>query len=307
MLEERFRLMFLSKDGTGLKQISLSWRKFCILATLFTVLFIGVIIASIGIITRLYHNYRIISLENDREHLQKELLAIKERVGKLGQRMVQVEQTGEELRNVANLPQIDDDTRQVGIGGPGFGDTSFIGYYHDEVTMTAAEINRDLDMYERAVRLQSYSLGDIAVKIEGQKDRADHYPSILPILRGRINSRYGWRMHPFKKKPQFHYGVDIPARKGTKILATADGVVTFVKTIYIPNKSYGKEIQISHGYGYITQYAHCDKIYVRKGQHVKRWEVIGEVGDTGMAEGPHLHYEVRRDKKKIDPENFVLN
>jgi murein DD-endopeptidase MepM/ murein hydrolase activator NlpD len=307
MLEERFRLMILSKDGTGLRQISLNWRKFCFFSILFSVFFICLIVFSVGMLNRFYHNYRIISLENDRAHLQQELLTIKQRVNVLGQQLTEIQTNGEELRNVVNLPPIDEDIRQVGIGGPGFNGASYTGYFHDEVSRTTAEINSDLDLYERSVRLQYFSLKDIASKIEEKQSRADHFPSILPILNGRINSQYGWRIHPFTKKPQFHHGIDIPARKGTKILASADGVVSFVKHKYTPNKSYGREIRIDHGYGIETLYGHLSKIYVRVGQKVKRWEPIGEVGDTGMAEGFHLHYEVRKGREKVNPDNYILN
>jgi murein DD-endopeptidase MepM/ murein hydrolase activator NlpD len=104
-----------------------------------------------------------------------------------------------------------------------------------------------------------------------------------------------------------HDGVDFPARKGTEVLATADGTVKVAKKLYTPNKSYGREIVIDHGDGYETRYAHLSKVKVHKGQKVSRWEVIGEVGQTGRATGDHLHYEVILSGKRQNPEHYIYN
>jgi len=95
--------------------------------------------------------------------------------------------------------------------------------------------------------------------------------------------------------------------KGTRVLATADGRVVRAKTLYTPFKNYGMEVVIDHGYGYQTRYAHLSKILVRRGQRVKKGEMIGEVGSTGRAKGPHLHYEVMENGRRRDPEFFIYN
>jgi len=305
MLEERFRLVYLSKDTTDIKQISLTRRKFCLFAILFTLTFVVVTVFSIGLFTRLYHNYRITSLKNDREHLQKELLTIKERVSLLSNRLAQIEVTGDELRNVAGLSPIDSDMRQVGVGGPY---SSFdYPYYPDEISRTAAELVMDLDKFERVVRLEKHSMGEIAAKLKKRKDRIDRFPSIRPILGGRITDRFGFRVDPFTKKIAPHDGVDFPMPEGTAVLATAYGIVKVTNNIYTLHKNYGREVVIDHGYGYMTRYAHLSKILVREGQKVTKWDVIGEVGKTGKATGPHLHYEVLYQGKAQNPENFIYN
>ena len=108
-------------------------------------------------------------------------------------------------------------------------------------------------------------------------------------------------------KIAIHEGVDIPVRKGTTVLAAAAGIVRIAKNNYTPHKNYGREIVIDHGNGYKTRYAHLSKILVRRGQRVKRWDAIAEVGDTGRAQGPHLHYEVIYQDKKQNPEHFIYN
>ena len=307
MLEERFRLVYLSKDSTDIKQISLTWKKFWIVASLSTAILVGVIIFAISFFTRLYHDYRIISLENDREHLQSELLAIRDRVSVLDNRLADVETTGDALRNVANLDPIDEDTRQVGIGGPALYESIDAGYYPDEVSRTAVELKHDLDKLEREILLEHYSLLEIDEKLSMLEKERNHFPSIWPVLGGRITSDFGWRIDPFTKRNAFHEGIDVPMRKGTTVLATADGKVKVAKTIYTPHKNYGMEIVIDHGFGYETRYAHLSKILVRRGQTVKRWDPIGKVGNTGRAKGDHLHYEVLYNGNRQNPEYFIYN
>ena len=307
MLEERFRLVYLSKNSTGIRQINLTFKHFVLLCILLVTILTGLAIFAVGTFTRLYHNYRITSLENDREHLQKELLILKDRVLDLGTHLSQVEQTGDELRNVANLDPIDDDTRQVGTGGPGYYGSFDGNYIPDEVTKTAMEMKLDLDQLERSILLEKASLAEIEAKLDDMQDRSDHFPSIRPVLEGRITSRFGWRIHPLTNRNKMHEGIDIPKLPGTAVLATADGTVEIAKKQYTLHKDYGREVVIDHGFGFKTRYAHLSKVNVTRGQKVKRWEKIGEVGDTGFTQGPHLHYEVILHGKKIDPEIYIIN
>lgn len=306
MLEERVRLMFLSKDGTGIKQISLTWRKFCIFTSLFSILFIGVIALTIGVFTRIYHNYRIVNLENDREYLQKELLSIKERISSLSSQLAEVETSGDDLRSVADLPPIDDDTRQLGVGGPSFSYSLDYGVYTDEVNRTAKELVLDLDKLERAILVEKHSLSEIAAKLNQRQDWIDHFPSIRPILGGPITSNFGWRTDPFTKRLEQHNGIDITVRMGTPVLSTADGVVETARNSYLADQSWGKYVLIDHG-PYKTLYAHLSKILVQPGTKVKKWQPIAEVGTTGKSEGPHLHYEVYENGKLKDPKFFIYN
>jgi len=119
---------------------------------------------------------------------------------------------------------------------------------------------------------------------------------IWPI-QGRLSSRYGMRIHPVHKKKQFHTGIDISANRGTKIRAAADGIVVFAGN----GGSYGKMVVLRHKNGYFTVYAHAHKVLVKKGQYVKQGGHIALVGSTGMATGAHLHFEVKKINKKVDP------
>ena len=119
---------------------------------------------------------------------------------------------------------------------------------------------------------------------------------ITPV-HGWIGAHYGWRIHPFTKKRSFHKGIDLGAPYGAPIMAAASGVVTYAGWA----GNYGKMIEIDHGNGFRTRYAHCSKIYVRIGQKVKQGQIIGRVGKTGRATTKHLHFEVRKNGKPINP------
>ncbi|MFQ5720889.1 MAG: M23 family metallopeptidase, partial [Candidatus Aminicenantales bacterium] len=126
-------------------------------------------------------------------------------------------------------------------------------------------------------------------------------PSIWPT-KGWVTSAFGWRNDPFTGKRAFHKGIDIATNLGNPVVATADGVVVQTKI----EKIGGKTIIISHRGGYTTVYCHLNKFLVRPGQRVKRGDVIGEVGKTGKALGPHVHYEVRVNGKPVNPYYYIL-
>ncbi len=132
-------------------------------------------------------------------------------------------------------------------------------------------------------------------------------PAIMPISNKdlkRTASGWGYRIHPIYKIRRFHYGMDFTAPTGTDIYATGDGVI---KRVISSNRGLGKHIVIDHGYGYSTTYAHMNRHNVKKGQKVKRGDVIGFVGSTGLSTAPHLHYEVSLNGKKVDPANYYFN
>jgi len=138
---------------------------------------------------------------------------------------------------------------------------------------------------------------------ESQSARLASTPTIKPIEGGLITSSFGMRKDPFTGKPAFHYGIDLLAAWGNPVIAPADGFVVKISNDIF----YGKSILISHGLGISTLYGHLSKIIVREGQRVKRGDVIGNVGNTGKALGPHLHYEVHVNDKPVNPYFYLLD
>ncbi len=178
------------------------------------------------------------------------------------------------------------------------------GYSNSELIVHTSE---KVDQISKQLYIQSKSFDDIIELAKNKSDMLAAIPAIQPVSNknlSRMASGYGNRIHPIYKTMKFHAGMDFSAKSGTPIYATGDGKILKVRR---SKRGYGNHVIIDHGYGYKTLYAHMKKYSVRKGQKVKRGEVIGYVGSTGTSVAPHLHYEVHKDGKKINPVNFYFN
>lgn len=195
---------------------------------------------------------------------------------------------------------IPEEQRRAGFGGVNRY-KNLEGYDNSDLIINTT---KRLDVLSKQAVVQSRSLDEIERLAANKAELIEAIPSIQPIKNQdltRMASGYGYRTDPFTKKRRFHYGMDFSARRGTPIYATGNGVV---KRADNRSSGYGKHIRIDHGFGYVSLYAHLSKYNVRRGQRVKRGDIIGYVGNTGRSVGPHLHYEIFKDKKKINPLNF---
>ena len=160
---------------------------------------------------------------------------------------------------------------------------------------------------ERRILAQGESFNQLMDLTENREELLKSIPAIQPVRNSdlkRMASGYGYRIHPIYKVRKMHWGMDFSAPTGTEIFATGDGEVVEVKKKY---KGYGYHVKIRHGFGYETLYAHISKILVRRGQRVERGEVIGLVGSTGTSVAPHLHYEVFKEGKRVNPAHYYFN
>jgi murein DD-endopeptidase MepM/ murein hydrolase activator NlpD len=193
--------------------------------------------------------------------------------------------------------------RKLGTGG---NPIKFKKYENIEYGELVVEIVQKLELIEKKLSSQSKSFDEVFEITKEKQKMLKAIPSIQPINNRdltRIASGFGMRMHPIYKILKMHKGMDFTAPVGTEIYATGDGVIEKVGW----TGGYGKTILINHGYGYKTRYAHCSKFKCKKGQKVKRGDHIGYVGNTGQSTGPHLHYEVFKNKRQINPVNFFFN
>ena len=175
------------------------------------------------------------------------------------------------------------------------------GYMNSDLVVSAA---RKLDVMASQLYNQSVSYDSLFVMARNKSDMLAHIPAIFPLKETEvkyISSYFGYRPDPIYKIEKFHSGMDFTAALGTEAYATGDGVVFDVES---NEWGYGNMVILDHGYGYKTRYAHLLKPAVRKGQKVKRGQVIGYIGATGKATGVHLHYEVLKNDDQIDPINF---
>ena len=171
----------------------------------------------------------------------------------------------------------------------------------------AYSVSATLTSINNRINFQESSYREIEEMIKGKEKLLASTPAIQPVNNkdlNRLASGYGYRIDPVYKTVKFHAGLDFSAPQGTPIYATADGRVT---TAGNKSNGYGNHVIINHGYGYETLYGHMVRVKVRNGQMVKRGEVIGWVGSTGKSTGPHLHYEVQKGGRNIDPIYFFYN
>ena len=193
--------------------------------------------------------------------------------------------------------------RQLGTGG---NPMKYKKYENIQFEDLVIEIAQKLELIEKKLSSQSKSFDEVFELTKEKQKMLKAIPSIQPISNRnltRIASGYGLRMHPIYKILKMHTGMDFTAPIGTEIYSTGDGVIERIGW----TGGYGKTIMVNHGYGYKTRYAHCSKYNCRKGQKVKRGDLIGYVGNTGQSTAPHLHYEVFKNKKQINPVNFFFN
>jgi murein DD-endopeptidase MepM/ murein hydrolase activator NlpD len=168
-------------------------------------------------------------------------------------------------------------------------------------------IAQQLQRLHNRMQFQQTSFRNIEKMIDRKEDLLAAIPAIQPVSNQdleRVASGFGYRIDPIYKVPKMHAGLDFTAPTGTPIYATADGVV---KEANFNSGGYGNHVVVNHGFGYETLYGHMVRIKARRGQRVKRGEIIGWVGNTGKSTGPHLHYEVIKNGIKVDPIYFFYN
>jgi len=192
------------------------------------------------------------------------------------------------------------DIRRAGFGGINRY-KNLDGYESSELVI---ETNKKIDILTKQIVIQSKSLDEIERLANEKEKLLAAIPSIQPIKNNdltRMASGFGFRTDPFTKSRRMHKGMDFTAPRGTPIYAASDGIVTRADS---RSSGYGKHIRIDHGFGYMTLYAHLSKYNVRRNQKVKKGDIIGFVGNTGRSQAPHLHYEVIKDNKRLNPINF---
>lgn len=169
------------------------------------------------------------------------------------------------------------------------------------------DVKTKLDKIMKKIYIQSVSYDKIITLAKSKEKMLSSIPAIMPISNKdltRTASGWGYRIHPIYKIRKFHAGMDFTAPNGTEIYATGDGTIEVLES---SKRGYGNMIRINHGFGYKTVYAHLSRFKVKEGQTVRRGDVIGYVGNTGLSTAPHLHYEVILNNNKVNPVNYYFN
>ncbi|MDD4857563.1 MAG: M23 family metallopeptidase [Candidatus Krumholzibacteria bacterium] len=240
------------------------------------------------------------NLESENGRLHSELARFRGEVEALENKMNMSFELQNRARLIASLDPISSDVWQVGVGGPAPDLKGMESAYPDSIF---GSIDEGLDRMLRQSELQIQSYAEVIGILDKEKEIRDCTPSIRPLKGGFLSSRFGGRMDPFTGATVQHPGIDYRARTGNPVMSTADGIVCQTGR----NGGYGLMIEIEHGNGFKTRYAHLSKILVNRGQKVKRGEIIALVGNTGHSTGSHLHYEVLFRKIHRDPLQYVIS
>ncbi len=234
---------------------------------------------------------------------------LKDQVREMGRKMLVVQRTleglaerGNELRVSVDLRRIDDDTRSASIGGTREPSTS--AFLTGEAGTLLAESQKLIDRLAREVRLQQQSYEEIQTRLQYNKSFFAHLPAIKPMAGPYSINGFGMRLHPVLHVYRMHYGVDIINDVGADVYAAADGVVRFSGRT---QGGLGIHVELDHGYGITSLYGHLSQVLVPTGKSVKRGELIGRCGRTGLVSGPHLHYEVRRNGVSQNPVDYFFD
>lgn len=206
-------------------------------------------------------------------------------------------------RVVFEAEPIAPEIRKAGIGGVNRY-RELEGYENSELLIS---ISKKADRIAKQMYIQSKSFDELIALVKNKESMLSSIPAIQPISNKNLRhapSGFGWRTHPIYKTGHFHAGMDFSAPNGTPIYATGDGTVLRADNL---QTGYGNHVIINHGYGYQTLYGHMSKMIVRPGIKVKRGQIIGYVGNTGLSTAPHVHYEIIKNGKKVNPINYYYN
>ena len=268
------------------------------------------LVLAVGILL-LYYNYfespKEAQLRKENDELKFHYEILEKEMDKVSDMLDVLEERDDNVyRVIFEAEPIPFTVRTAGIGGADrYRNLLENGLEQEELFL---ENFQKVDKLKKQLYIQTKSYDEIMNMADNKSEMLASIPAIQPIQNKeltRLASGYGIRIHPIYKARRMHWGIDFSAIRGTPIYATGDGIIKKA-TSSIRKTGYGNQVEINHGYGYITKYAHMQALVVKKGEQVKRGQLIGYVGSSGGSTAPHVHYEIIKDGKKIDPIQFLI-
>ncbi len=241
------------------------------------------------------------TLKAENEFLNKKLEEISNKFKSLNAQVDSLAKQNNELRVAANLPSISEDEALLGVGGGEYNNS--VDFLTENSGINLKSALSYLDEVSRKVSFEKEQYLAIKSKLKENKQLYEAIPAIKPANGELTAHGFGMRFHPILHVRKMHAGVDIIVDRGSPVFASGAGKVDFVGR----RGGYGLTIEIDHGFGYRTIYAHLSKALVRRGQKVNRGSLIAKSGNSGLSTGPHLHYEVHHNGIKVNPEDFFFN
>jgi len=299
MAEKQFIFLMGRSEDSELKTVVLSFKRLYLFGGIFVlVFFILAYILGSGF-QSVETNYRTHKMLQENRILKSNLNSWDKRFEEMQTVLADLSKRNRQIRMTAALASPD---VEFGMGGP---ESSVRPDLIDNPKLHQLELN--LARLDAELTWLKQSTIEIESQLESKYKEIAHYPSIRPISGGWMTSGFGVRRDPFTGVDEMHPGLDIAIKPGSEVRATGAGIVKKVNFKVIKNKGYGKYIMIDHGFGHETLYGHLSDIFVKQGQQVKRWDLIGLTGNTGKSTAPHIHYGVYVHGDAKDPVNFILD
>ena len=245
-------------------------------------------------------NNNIQSLRSENKSLKKELKSIIAKYQNMSVKIDSLAKTNNDLRLAVNLHPLSEDELKVGVGGGYFDNT--IDFLSNDAEDELAKATSFVDEISRKIAFEKAQFLEISKQLRENRKLSLCIPAIKPCM-GPISDGFGMRMHPILHIRRMHEGIDIIADVGSPVYATGNGKVAFIGH----RGGYGLTVELDHGFGYRTIYAHLSKVLVKEGQKVTRGTQIAKTGDSGLSTGPHLHYEVEHNGVKENPAGFFFD
>ncbi len=309
MSRKHFTILVVPSDRSRVRRLKLRLPAIGVLAG-FSAL--GLALFGAGLYTSVADHFRLAKERAERTRLevqsktregQIKLFAAK--IEDLEGRLEEMQALGRKLRGMANLREQQElvaPSPRFSVGGASLEDDRWaLGIFNLDNAING-EVQSGLNQLALETTLQEQSLKELNHLLLEKSIRDAHLPSIWPS-RGLVTSSFGRRTNPITRRRQFHTGLDIASRRGTPVYATGEGVVVFAGR----SGGLGKLVMISHGNGLKTRYGHLAESYVTPGQKVTRGTKIGAVGSSGRATGPHLHYEVMKNGRSVNPRKYIVD
>ena len=302
-MKKNKKTFILQAEGDfKLRQWHISFKKLWLILGGTLCLLVVTLFLTADSLTQYFYQSKLRKFQNNYSHLNTTLDQLNSQLIVLNEKMEDLEEQESELRKFSGLPTIDNDIREVGIGGVWLNESFEIPFAGNNLEANVLDLELNLDALSRKVNLELNSFNEIYEKVKENREKLEFIPSIRPVSEGYLNSGYGYRKDPFDGMRRFHHGQDFSVYQGADIVSPANGTVKRVGY----RGGYGKYIILDHGYGYETKYLHLSKINVKKGQSVVRGELIGKTGNSGRSTAPHLHYEVIHNGTPQNPLNYFF-
>lgn len=311
MRRKEYSFLIFNHTGSPIKRLSVSGKLLaastCVVAAFFialTVFIVDYVSLRENADTAVVLAGRITQQDDVIDHQRDQIQNFALQINQLKDQLADLNDFEKKMRIIANLESQGDETEGVfGIGGSMPDDLDPTIEMKELQSALIQEMHEQVQQLDIVAVSQQERFENLYEHMEEQRSMLACTPTIRPVEDGYISSIFGYRISPFTERREFHKGLDISTKKGTPIIATADGVVSFSGK----NGSMGNMIAVDHGYGLTTRYGHCQKLLKNKGDKVKRGEVIALVGNTGRSTGPHVHYEVKLNGVQVNPNRYILN